>query len=136
MSLFTFEAQNALLNSHAGDFIGFQAAFESRSHGAVHRIVGGCVHFLQRFHVLIGRAGIYWGDALQKPEPIARLAPSGPLMVRLRPVTSIPSFLTIFGRPLVYVASRGKGGLLERAWFPDMPSPSDGRQALARLAKH
>jgi len=41
-----------MLNSFVGDFIGFQANFESRSHGAVHRIVGGCVDLSQWFRPL------------------------------------------------------------------------------------
>ena len=34
------------MNGFVGDFIGFQASLESGFHGAVHRIVGGCVDLL------------------------------------------------------------------------------------------
>jgi tyrosinase len=36
----------ALVDGFVGDYIGFQARFESGAHGAVHRIVGGCVNLL------------------------------------------------------------------------------------------
>ena len=45
---FTPESQAAMVNDFVGSFIGFQARFEGSSHGAVHRIVGGCVSFLTR----------------------------------------------------------------------------------------
>jgi len=41
---FTPESQNAMVHGTVGDYIGFQALFETSSHGAVHRIVGGCVN--------------------------------------------------------------------------------------------
>lgn len=41
---FTPESQVAMVNGHVGDFISFQAVFERGSHGAIHRIVGGCVN--------------------------------------------------------------------------------------------
>ena len=44
--LFTYESQLAMVNGFVGDFIGFQTSIESGSHGAVHRIVGGCVDIL------------------------------------------------------------------------------------------
>ena len=43
---FTPESQLAMVNGFEGDFIGFQALFQSGSHRAVHRIVGGCVNLL------------------------------------------------------------------------------------------
>jgi len=49
---FTPESQAAMVNDFVGSFIGFQARFEGSSHGAVHRVVGGCVNFLTRIVVL------------------------------------------------------------------------------------
>ena len=46
--LFTPESQAAMVNDFVGSFIGFHARFETASHGAIHRIVGGCVNFLTR----------------------------------------------------------------------------------------
>ena len=43
---FTPESQAALINNFEGSFVGFQAGFESKSHRAIHRIVGGCVNLL------------------------------------------------------------------------------------------
>jgi len=45
-NVFTPESQAAMVNGFEGSFIGFQARLESRSHGAVHSIVGGCVNLL------------------------------------------------------------------------------------------
>ena len=45
-NLFTPEVMNTLIHSFPGDFIGFQSHFETASHGAIHRIVGGCVNLL------------------------------------------------------------------------------------------
>ena len=41
---FTPESLYALVHGFKGDFIAFQAHFETAAHGAVHRIVGGCVN--------------------------------------------------------------------------------------------
>ena len=43
---FTPESQAAMVNGFEGDFVGFQAKFESGSHGAIHIIVGGYVNLL------------------------------------------------------------------------------------------
>ena len=43
---FTPESQVAMVNDFVGNFTGFQARFEGGAHGAIHRIVGGCVSFL------------------------------------------------------------------------------------------
>jgi tyrosinase len=43
---FTDENRVAMVNDFVGSFIGFQARFEGSSHGAVHRVVGGCVSLL------------------------------------------------------------------------------------------
>ena len=43
---FTPESQVAMVNCFEGSFVGFQAEFESGSHGAIHHIVGGYVSFL------------------------------------------------------------------------------------------
>jgi len=43
-ALFTPESQTAMVAGTVGSFIGFQAAFEPRSHAAIHQIVGGCVN--------------------------------------------------------------------------------------------
>lgn len=45
-NIVTSESQQAMINGTVGDFISFQGRFESGSHGAVHRMVGGCVDFL------------------------------------------------------------------------------------------
>jgi len=47
VTLITPESQAAMVNGFVGDYIGFQAVFESGSHGAVHRMVGGCVSISQ-----------------------------------------------------------------------------------------
>jgi len=43
-AIFTPESQRAMVAGTVGDFIGFQAAIQPRSHAAVHQIVGGCVN--------------------------------------------------------------------------------------------
>ena len=42
--VFTPASQMAMINDFVGTFVGFQAFFESGSHAAIHRIVGGCVY--------------------------------------------------------------------------------------------
>jgi len=43
-ALFTPESQKAMVAGTVGDFISFQAVFESGSHRAIHQIVEGCVN--------------------------------------------------------------------------------------------
>ena len=45
-NMFTSESQEEMVNGYVGSFIGFQARFEGSSHGAVHRVVGGYVNFI------------------------------------------------------------------------------------------
>lgn len=72
-----------MINSFVGDFIGFQAEFEGHSHGAIHRIVGGCVDISTEVSLAhTTHAGICWGNALQALS-IVCLAPSGLLTVCL-----------------------------------------------------
>ena len=67
-NMFTPESQMAMVNGSVGNFVGFQATFESRSHGAIHRIMGGCVNLFNALqpHLLTHRAHaeIFWGSAL------------------------------------------------------------------------
>jgi hypothetical protein len=43
-STFTPESQAAMVNNFTGNFVGFQALFQTGSHRSVHLIVGGCVN--------------------------------------------------------------------------------------------
>jgi len=111
--LFTFETQKALVNGHVGDFIGFQAGYESRSHAAVHQIVGGCVitsliccsGFVRSQNSrrdLLGNCPSNAVDCVVG----AKWPPNGVFSASFH--NPIPAVLTFFGRPLVFLASRGR----------------------------
>jgi len=84
-AMFTPESQRAMVNGSVGNYVSFQATFESTSHGAVHRIVGGSVNYQRVVVSPTHRAHveIFWGIVLQTPLLVVHPALNGPPMVRL-----------------------------------------------------